>query len=136
MTAAKRKTEPGRAKPSRRANVDDLTCEVRMVHLEKVSAARRHAPAPDELARLAGLYKALGDPGRLGILLALRGGEMCVCDLAATVGASESATSHQLRRLREKALVKNRREGPMLYYSLDDQHVAELIEAALAHVRE
>lgn len=114
----------------------DLDCQVRTVHMERVLAAQESAPGQEQVQRLSRIYKALGDPGRLSILLALRGGEMCVCDLAATVGASESAMSHQLRRLRDQALVKNRRQGPVLYYSLDDEHVSELIEVGLSHLHD
>jgi DNA-binding transcriptional ArsR family regulator len=63
-------------------------------------------------------------------------GEMCVCDLAALLGISESAVSHQIRRLKDTALVKGRRDGQILYYSLDDHHVSDLIQVGLNHVRE
>ena len=78
----------------------------------------------------------MGDPTRLKIILALRGGEMCVCDLAAHLTLSESAVSHQIRRLRDLALVKSRRDGQIIYYSLDDEHVTKLLEVGLAHVKE
>ena len=111
-------------------------CRVRIVHLERVSLARQEAVPEFELDRLALTYKVLGDPTRLKIVMALAGGEMCVCDLAAFLGLSESAVSHQRRRLKDLALVRNRREGPVLYYSLDDEHVANLLEVGLEHVRE
>lgn len=111
-------------------------CLVRMVHLDRVIKARDEAIPEKELDRLVLIYKALGDPTRLRIAMALKNDEMCVCDLAALLGISESAVSHQLRRLRELALVKNRRDGQVLYYSLDDQHVADLIRVGLEHVRE
>ena len=82
------------------------------------------------------LLKAVADPTRLRIVLALREFEMCVCDIAATLGMTESAVSHQLRRLREQGLVRARRQGQIIYYALDDDHVAELLDTALAHVRE
>ncbi|MBW1682717.1 MAG: winged helix-turn-helix transcriptional regulator [Deltaproteobacteria bacterium] len=108
----------------------------RLVHLERVRRAIREAIEPREIDRLAETYKVLGDPTRLRILAALGGGEMCVCDLAAFLGLTESAVSHQLRRLKDTALVKCRREGKVLYYSLDDAHVAQLVSVGLAHVRE
>ena len=80
------------------------------------------------------MLKALGDPSRLRIVSALAGGEMCVCDLAAYTGLSESAVSHHLRRLRDLALVTTRREGQILYYSLDDEHVSGLVADILEHV--
>ena len=111
-------------------------CRVRIVHLERVRLALQEAVPEFELDRLALTYKVLGDPTRLKIVMALAEGEMCVCDLAAFLGLSESAVSHQLRRLKDLALVRNRREGPVLYYSLDDEHVADLLEVGLEHVRE
>ena len=112
------------------------TCDVRVVHLERVAQAKAEAIAEKEMARLALTYKILGDPTRLKIIMALRGGEMCVCDIAAFLGLSESAVSHQLRRLRELSLVSSRRDGQILYYRLDDNHVLELTRVGLRHVRE
>jgi DNA-binding transcriptional ArsR family regulator len=80
------------------------------------------------------MFKALGDPTRLRLLLALRGGEMCVCDLAAFLGSSESSVSHHLRHLRQLALVRRRREGQMLFYSLDDDHVEAILKIGLNHL--
>ena len=111
-------------------------CRVRVVHLDRVNRARTEAIPESELERLALTFKVLGDPTRLKIFVALSGGEMCVCDLAAHLGLSESAVSHQLRRMREQALVKPRREGQVLYYALDDGHVAELLRLGFEHVRE
>ena len=111
-------------------------CRIRVVHLERVGFARQEAIPGFELDRLALTYKVLGDPTRLKIVMALAAGEMCVCDLAAFLGLSESAVSHQLRRLKDLALVRNRRQGPVLYYSLDDKHVADLLKVGLEHVRE
>jgi len=114
---------------------DDL-CLVRHIHLNRVREARRAKLADKEIGRLAAIFKVLGDPTRLGIVTALGDGEMCVCDLAASLRMTESAISHHLRRLRDLALVKNRREGQVLYYSLDDDHVQALLDLALIHVRE
>ncbi len=114
---------------------DDL-CHIRFIHLDRVRAARQAKLSDRETAALASIFKVLGDPTRLSIVSALRDGEMCVCDLAAFLSMTESAISHHLRRLRDLALVKNRREGQILYYSLDDDHVQTLITMGLAHVRE
>ena len=119
---------------SRATPMVDERCEVRTIHLERIKRARNEAITERELQWLAQVYKALGDPTRLKILIALRGDEMCVCDLAAFLCLSESAVSHQLRRLKDLGLVKNRRDGQVLYYSLDDDHVAELIRVGLEHV--
>jgi DNA-binding transcriptional ArsR family regulator len=111
-------------------------CQVRVVHLDRVEQARKNAVSERELERLSLTYKVLGDPNRLKIVMALRNVEMCVCDLAAFTGLSESAVSHQLRRLKDLSLVKKRRAGQIIYYSLDDEHVAALLKVGLEHVRE
>jgi DNA-binding transcriptional ArsR family regulator len=111
-------------------------CQVRVVHLDRVNRARTEAIPESKLERLALIFKVLGDPTRLKIFLALSKGEMCVCDLAAYLGLSESAVSHQLRRMREQALVKTRRDGQVLYYALYDGHVADLLRLGFEHIRE
>jgi len=115
---------------------DEDYCDVRTVHLDRVIRAKKSMVSNRYLERLALTFKLLGDPTRLRIVMALMGGEMCVCDLAALTGVSESAVSHQLRRLKDLALVKNRREAQTLYYSLDDEHVSELIRIGLEHLKE
>jgi len=112
------------------------TCDVRVIHLERVAQARDEAISDREAERLSLTYKALGDPTRLKMVMALGGGEMCVCDLAAFLGLTESAVSHHLRRLKDLALVKSRRDGQILYYSLDDQHVSRILKIGLEHIRE
>ena len=116
--------------------IEEDGCKIRVVHLERVEQARKEAVLEHETERLALTYKVLGDPNRLKILMALKNVEMCVCDLAAFTGSSESAVSHQLRRLKDLALVKKRREGQIIYYALDDAHVAKLLKVGLEHVRE
>ena len=112
----------------------DLVCDERVVHVEAVRAAREMLPSGHVLADITDLFAALGDPTRLRILAALTGQELCVCDLAAAIGTSESAVSHQLRLLRTLGPVRNRREGRRAYYALDDAHVADLYRQALDHV--
>ncbi|MBW1820038.1 MAG: winged helix-turn-helix transcriptional regulator [Deltaproteobacteria bacterium] len=116
--------------------LDNETCHIRTVHRDRVDRARKESLRRDRLDRLSLTYKALGDPTRLKMIMALWGGEMCVCDLAAFLGLSESAVSHHLRRLKDLSLVRPRRDGQILYYSLDDNHVAELINVGLTHVCE
>ena len=111
-------------------------CLVRIVHLDRVEKARKEIIADRELDRLSLTYKVLGDPNRLKMVMALKNVEMCVCDLAAFTSLSESAVSHQLRRLKDLALVKSRRDGQIIYYALDDAHVSALLEVGLEHVRE
>ncbi len=123
-------------KAQRKTIIEENGCEVRVVHLEQVKRAREKAVPESALNRLALTYKILGDPNRLKIVIALRDTEMCVCDLAAFLGVSESAVSHQLRRLKDLSLVKGRREGQIIYYSLNDDHVTDLLNIGLEHVHE
>jgi DNA-binding transcriptional ArsR family regulator len=109
---------------------------VRVIHLDRVVRAKTEAIGDTALDRLAMTFKIMGDNTRLKIILALRGGEMCVCDIAAFVGLSESAVSHQLRRLRERSLVRSRRDGKILYYALDDELVLDLVTVGLEHIQE
>jgi DNA-binding transcriptional ArsR family regulator len=109
---------------------------LRVVDPDRVKNARGEASPDHELAALSKIYRVLGDPSRLKILMALRRDEMCVCDLAALTGISESAVSHQLRRLKDLSLVRSRRDGQVVYYALDDKHVVLLLDIGLRHVRE
>jgi len=111
-------------------------CDCRCIHRGRVAAAKEHALPQRENEQLAVLFKAMGDPNRLRILWALDLKEMCVCDLALFVGVSESAVSHQLRYLRQLQLVSNRRDGPVLYYRLNDHHISALVKLGLEHIRE
>jgi ArsR family transcriptional regulator, lead/cadmium/zinc/bismuth-responsive transcriptional repressor len=122
-------------KNRRGTNTNDL-CMVRTVHIDRIKQAGRESIPESDLLRLASIFKVMGDPTRLRIITALQGGEMCVCDLAAYLNLTESAVSHQLRRLRELNLIKNRREGQILFYSLDDNHVGDLLKTGLEHVTE
>jgi len=112
------------------------TCGVHALHPELIIRAR--AAIPDEEATRAAsvLLKAIADPTRLKILAALTAGELCVCDLASLLGMSESAVSHQLRVLRQANLVAWRRAGRQVFYRLADDHVREILDAALEHARE
>ena len=91
---------------------------------------------PTIVQALADTFRLLGDPTRVRIVDALSEGELCVCDIAAHVGISESAVSHQLRLMRSQRLVRGRREGRCVYYTLDDQHVLDLFQQGLRHVTE
>ena len=117
------------------SNLKDL-CDCRVIHEDKVNRAREASLSAETIENLCHTFKALGDNTRLKILWALEKQEMCVCDLAAMLDVSESAVSHQLRLLRTLRLVSNRREGTILYYSLVDDHVSQLIQVALEHVQE
>ena len=111
-------------------------CDCRIIHDKKVKEARHRSLDDWVTEDLCQTFKALGDSSRLKILWALEYQEMCVCDLAALLGITESAVSHQLRLLRTLRLVKNRREGTILYYRLADDHVSQLVRIALEHIQE
>ncbi len=107
----------------------------RLVDLAAVRAARGALPRAEEVAAMSDLFGAVADPTRLRIVAALAARELCVGDLAATLAMSQSAVSHQLRVLRDRGLVRARRDGRLSYYALDDEHVAGLFGQALDHVR-
>jgi len=111
-------------------------CQDKAIHLEKVQYALKNLPEPDTVQSLANIFKALSDPSRVKIVLALAACELCVCDLAVVCDLSDSAVSHQLRILRNLKIVRNRREGKMLFYRLEDQHVRALLDQSLEHVIE
>ena len=115
---------------------DPVTCEA--PHLDAAGAdARRRVQMPASTVEvLAETFRVLGDPTRVRILDALAGGELCVCDLAALVSMSESAVSHQLRLLRTMRLVRPRRVGRQVFYSVDDNHILELLALASTHAQE
>lgn len=111
-------------------------CSARVVDVERVAAAKRRLVSTDEGVRLAELFKLLADPTRVRIMYALlEAGELCVCDLAETVGVPDSSVSHALRLLRTAGVVRNRRAGRMIYYSLDDSHVRLLLDLSREHLR-
>ena len=111
-------------------------CQVVCIDEEKVAAARKAMPSERDLARVAQIFRALGEPSRIRILSALLAEELCVCDLGALLNLSASAVSHQLRLLRTTGLVRYRREGKIAYYRLDDGHVARLLSESLGHAGE
>lgn len=113
-----------------------LLCETGCVHPEAVARSRAALPAPRELLACAEFFKVFGDQTRLTLLSALRPGELCVCDLAVSLGLSDSAVSHQLAVLRRSGLVAPRREGKSVYYRLADAHVQTIIDFAFEHLNE
>jgi len=118
------------------ATKDAPTCQVRALHEEEVARARSSSLPDDEVVHLAQLFKVLGDPTRTRILRALRSEELCVCDISHVLDMSISSISHQLRVLRQHDLVRFRKEGKIVFYSLADTHVLDLHETALEHLRE
>ncbi len=116
--------------------VEDGTCRIRCIHPEAVERIKRDMVDEETVSVLADTFKALGDRTRAKILYALLASELCVCDLSRIAGISESAVSHQLRHLRAMRLVKHRREGQKVYYSLDDDHIRGLLGQCLEHASE
>ena len=115
---------------------DSPICEILCIHKDVIDSVRKSLIPGEHVYYLAELFKTLGDPTRVRIMDALAKTEFCVCDLAELLGLSQSATSHQLRVLRNNRLVKYRREGKMVYYSLDDNHVLALYREGLEHISE
>ncbi len=111
-------------------------CQTECVHTERVARVRDAMHAENLLLELAEVFKVLGDHTRVRILHALSLTELCVCDIATLLALSSSAVSHQLRILRAAKIVRFRKEGKNVYYSLDDAHVFNLISEGMAHVRE
>jgi DNA-binding transcriptional ArsR family regulator len=114
----------------------DEVCDLVQIDLARVRKIRSALVAPENVQGLADTFSALGDPTRVRILDALSHGELCVCDLAAVLRLSQSAVSHQLRLLRSIRLVKPRRAGRIVFYSLDDQHIISIFKQTLQHVEE
>ncbi|GBD86849.1 hypothetical protein BMS3Abin03_00773 [bacterium BMS3Abin03] len=115
---------------------NDAVCDVVAINEEKVIAVIKALPNDTEIDDLANIFKILSDQTRLKLVLALAKEELCVCDLSALIGVSVSAISHQLRLLRGMRIVKNRKEGKMVYYSLNDSHIENIISETLVHINE
>lgn len=112
------------------------SCEVRMVDPARVAEVRQRLIGLPEAERLADLFRLLGDRHRARILFALaEAGELCVCDVAATVGVPETSVSQSMRLLRTAGVVRTRRDGRMVWYRLDDDHVRMLLEMSREHLR-
>lgn len=117
-------------------NEDSPSCDTHLVHFEEVRQVKPEIMPVDKAQQMAEFFSALADPSRLRLMSALAHRELCVCDLAAAVKISESAVSHQLRILRSQRLVKYRREGRNVYYSLADQHIVSLYQEVTEHLQE
>ncbi len=115
---------------------DAPVCEASLVHLDNVRQVQPEVLETHQAQRMAEFFRALSDPHRLKLLSALAQQELCVCDLAAAVKMGESAVSHQLRVLRSHRLVKYRRQGRNVYYSVADDHIASLYREVSEHLNE
>ncbi len=113
----------------------EILCDCEVIHEDVVNKVRENMSSKDELTKLANFFKIYGDPTRISIINALELHEMCVCDLAVLLNMTKSAISHQLRTLRNAYLVKSRREGKVVFYSLNDKHIEDIFEIGLEHTR-
>ena len=112
------------------------TCITKGIHRETIRTVKQNMPDPIALYDLADLFKLFGDSTRLGILWALSESEMCVCDLCALLKMKQPAVSHQLKNLKQSRVVKARRDGKIVYYSLDDEHIRRLLNLGMEHIQE
>lgn len=110
--------------------------ESSVINEETVNKVKDNMPTEEDIYEVSELFKVFGDSTRARIICALLQSEMCVCDISALLGSSQSAISHQLRILKTGRLVKSRREGKVIYYSLADEHIFKLFEIAFTHVTE
>ncbi|MPM11719.1 Transcriptional repressor SmtB [bioreactor metagenome] len=115
---------------------DDALCSCTIIHEDILKSVRGQLTDDDHLVKIAELFKALSDPTRLKIVNALILSEMCVCDISALLNMNQPAISHHLKVLRQTQLIKYRRDGKIVYYSLDDEHIAPLFKQGHAHVLE
>ena len=115
---------------------EELCCEAHELHRERLEFVSRMMPAETELYDLAELFKIFGDSTRIRILYVLFESEMCVCDIAEVLNMTQSAVSHQLKILKQNRLVKSRREGKSIFYSLADEHVRTIIAQGQHHIKE
>ncbi len=113
---------------------EKYVCDCEVIHEQTVNEVKKHMLQSDDYTDLASLYKMFADATRIKILHALESHEMCVCDLAVLLGMTKSAVSHQLKALRMSDLVKYRKEGQIVFYSLADDHVKLIIDMGLVHI--
>lgn len=111
-------------------------CECNLIHEAVVKQVKVQMPPIEPIYELADLFKVFGDSTRARIICALSISELCVCDLSALLDMTQSAVSHQLRTLKQARIVKNRRSGKVVYYSLDDEHITALFRLGFEHIME
>jgi ArsR family transcriptional regulator len=116
--------------------IDFETCQCNVIHEEIIQSVNQQMPEDEQLYELADLFKVFGDSTRIKIMFAIFTEEMCVCDIAALLGMTQSAISHQLRVLKQARLVKYRKDGKVVYYSLDDDHIKNIFDQGLNHIKE
>ena len=123
------------AEPHNTQNAIDI-CITKGIHGDIIRTVKQNMPDTVALYELADLFKLFGDSTRIGILWALSESEMCVFDLCALLKMKQPAVSHQLKNLKQTRVVKSRREGKVVYYSLDDEHISKLLKMGMEHISE
>ena len=118
------------------AKIEKMCCDAVEVHEELLKIVDETMPEETELYDLAELFKVFGDSTRIRILFVLFEAEVCVCDLAQVLNMTQSAISHQLKILKQNKLVKSRREGKSIFYSLADEHVVTILSQGMEHIQE
>lgn len=116
--------------------MEEGICENTVIHEENVKKVKETMPDDGLIYDMAELFKVFADSKRMKIIYALLEGELCVCDIANIVGTTQSAISHQLRILKQSKLVKYRKEGKVVYYSLDDEHISQIVTKGREHIEE
>lgn len=111
-------------------------CECTVIHKEIVEKVKKNMQSDDLLFDLAELFKIFGDSTRMKIICALKMSELCVCDIACITNSTQSAISHQLRILKQAKLIRSRKDGKVVYYSLADDHVEKIFEIGCEHIEE
>ena len=114
--------------------INEFTCDCNIIHEDIVKQTLKNMPKQELFTQLAEFFKIIGDPTRTKILFALDQNEMCVCDIANVLNMTKSSISHQLATLRKSGIVKSRREGKEVYYTLDDEHIKQVFEIAIEHI--
>ena len=116
--------------------MEEDVCEITVIHEDTVKKVKSIIPEDDLIYDLAEFFKVFADSTRMKIIYALIGNELCVCDIANIVGTTQSAISHQLRILKQSKLVKFRKQGKVVYYSLDDEHIEQIVKKGREHIEE
>ena len=115
---------------------NEYICKEKCPHLNKISEVKLTSPNDDSVIDLADMFKIFADSTRLKIICAIMKEELCVCDLCELLGLNQTTVSHQLKTLRDSKLVKYRRDGKQIFYSLEDDHVTQILSAGLSHISE
>jgi ArsR family transcriptional regulator len=123
-------------KESKTKGIDPGTCQIKTIHKEVVDRVAQGIPSIEEMQSVSSFFKLFADQSRLAIIWVLSEAEMCVCDICAALGMKQSAVSHQLNKLKLLRVVKSRREGKVVYYSLDDSHVKFILSMGFEHITE